>query len=127
MKIAFATDNLTTISAHLGRARHYLVVTVENGQVVSRETREKPSHQQHEHAHDHHGHEDHKHDPGFHHRLVTPITDCQMVVARGMGKPALENVQAAGLQVVLTPLHTIEEALQAYLNGALEHHPQRVH
>jgi predicted Fe-Mo cluster-binding NifX family protein len=34
MKIAAITDDGKTISQHFGRAPYYLVVTVENGQIV---------------------------------------------------------------------------------------------
>ena len=44
MKIAFVTDDERTVSAHFGRALHYVVLTVEGGQVTLRETREKAAH-----------------------------------------------------------------------------------
>ena len=36
MKIAAVTDDGKTISAHFGRARYYVVVTVEDGKVTER-------------------------------------------------------------------------------------------
>ena len=44
MKIAAITDDGNTISQHFGRAAYYLVVTVENGQIIDREFREKLGH-----------------------------------------------------------------------------------
>jgi len=44
MKIAAVSDDGVTLSQHFGRAPLYVVVTVENGQVVDRETREKSGH-----------------------------------------------------------------------------------
>ena len=44
MKIAAITDDGKTISQHFGRAAYYLVATVENGQIVDREMREKLGH-----------------------------------------------------------------------------------
>jgi predicted Fe-Mo cluster-binding NifX family protein len=44
MKIAAITENGTTISQHFGRAPYYLVVTVEDGKVVSKEQRDKAGH-----------------------------------------------------------------------------------
>ena len=41
MKIAAITDDGKTISLHFGRAQQYLVATVENGQIVNRELRDK--------------------------------------------------------------------------------------
>ena len=37
MKIAVVTDDQQTVSRHFGRAPYYLVFTVENGAIVSRE------------------------------------------------------------------------------------------
>ncbi|MGB9739938.1 MAG: dinitrogenase iron-molybdenum cofactor biosynthesis protein [Chloroflexus aggregans] len=125
MKIAFATDDHHTISPHLGRAQWYEVVTIEQGQVVNREVRPKGRHHHHgDEEHDHHHHH-HRHDA--HHWLVEAVSDCQMIVARGMGEPAFQGVQAAGIQAICTPLRTIDEAVQAYVNGTLTHHPERVH
>lgn len=121
MKIAFATDDHQTMSSHLGRAQWYEVVTIEQGQVVSREARPKGRHHHQEgEAHEHHHH-------GSHHWLVEAVPDCQMVVARSMGEPAFQGVQAAGIQAICTPLRTIDDAVQAYINGTLTHHPERVH
>lgn len=44
MKIAAITDDGKTISQHFGRAQYYPVATIENGQIVDRELREKPGH-----------------------------------------------------------------------------------
>lgn len=132
MKLAFATDDKVHISAHLGRAAWYEVVTIENNQVVGRETRPKSPvhHHEHEHEHDH----EHDHEHGHHHgrqhiehHLLEPIPDCQIVVARGMGEPGYQAIRASGREAICTPLHTIDEAIQAYLNHNLVHHPERVH
>ncbi|WP_298817468.1 NifB/NifX family molybdenum-iron cluster-binding protein [Chloroflexus sp.] len=119
MKIAFATDDHQTISPHLGRAQWYEVFTIERGHVVGREARPKARHSYHQ-TQDHHHHDSH-------HWLVEPVRDCELIVARGMGEPAFQAVQAAGITAICTPLRVIDEAVQAYLNGALSHHPERIH
>jgi predicted Fe-Mo cluster-binding NifX family protein len=120
-KIAFATDDLIKISPHLGRAKKYLIYTIQNGKVIAQEERVKP-------VHDHGKQEGHEHHGGqIHNDMVQVIADCQIVVARGMGKPAFESVKKAELHTFLTELSTIEEALQAYLEGRLEHCPERIH
>lgn len=57
MKIAFITDDGRTISLHFGRAAHYLVVKVENGEEISREMRDKLGHQNFSQAGEHHEHD----------------------------------------------------------------------
>jgi predicted Fe-Mo cluster-binding NifX family protein len=42
MKIAFATDDGTTISQNFLQARYYQVVMIENGEEVERDLRVKP-------------------------------------------------------------------------------------
>jgi predicted Fe-Mo cluster-binding NifX family protein len=121
-KIAFATDDLKTISSHFGQAEKYLVCTIENNQVTAQEERAKASHQHgHGESHEHHQNEHH------HSSMAQSISDCQIVVARGMGNPAYESMKSAGLQPILTQFQTIEEAINAYLEGRLEHQDKHVH
>ena len=103
MKIAAITDDGKTISQHFGRASHFMVITLEEGQIIERELREKLSHAQfqaegHEHKHEHqeaagqHGHgpeADHRHS-----RMAEAIIDCEAVLSRGMGTGAYESMKA---------------------------------
>jgi predicted Fe-Mo cluster-binding NifX family protein len=136
MKIAAVTDDGQTISAHFGRAYYYLVITVEDGQATGREMREKAGHHQfhQEHDHDHsHRHEDargHGFGPGAqsrHARMVATISDCDVLLARGMGGGIYQDLQQAGIQPVLTTVAGIDEAVSLYLAGRLEDHPERLH
>ena len=132
MKIAVATEDGTTISQHFGRAPYYAVLTVEDGQVVGREMREKEAHvhgPQAVHVHEHVG--EHAHDgPAAHDRhgrMAAVIADCQALIARGMGTPAQRNLVEAGIRPVLTTVASIDEAASAYIAGALVDHPERLH
>lgn len=132
MKIAFVTDDGTTISAHFGRAAYYLVVTVEDGQASHREQREKLGHSQFVHepheaeaSHGPHGFD--AHSQGRHRRMMETISDCQVLVARGMGAGAHQNLKDMGIQPILTGLHGVDEALAAWLKGELADHPERLH
>ena len=44
MKVAVITDDGRTISQHFGRARFFLVATVEDGKLLTTELREKSGH-----------------------------------------------------------------------------------
>jgi predicted Fe-Mo cluster-binding NifX family protein len=132
MKLAFVTDDETTISAHFGRAAYYLVVSIEGGKVVKREKREKLNHTHF--SNEPHGIEVPGQPHGFdaaaqnrHGRMMKTIVDCQVLVARGMGSGAYENLKSLGIQPVLTELHSIDEAINAYLQGNLADHPERLH
>ncbi len=123
MKIAAVTDDGKTIHSHFGQAPYYEVLTIENNTVVARERRNKPSHQ--------HGamHEHHAEGGGDTHAsgIAKVIADCQVVLARGMGQPAFQALQSAGLEPILTEKQTIDEAVQAYLRGELNHRTDRIH
>ncbi len=123
MKIAAVTSDGVTIHSHFGQAPFYEVVTIEGNKIVARERRNKPSHQHggdHEH---HHGGGGDTHAQG----MAQVISDCQVLVARGMGQPAFMALQSAGIQPILTELQTIDEAVQAYVRGDLTHRDERMH
>ncbi|WP_304226504.1 NifB/NifX family molybdenum-iron cluster-binding protein [Gracilinema caldarium] len=138
MKIAFVTDDGKTISKHFGRARFYEVITVENGQVVGREQREKLGHAHfagtHDHHHEHHDHHGHGGGHGFdttsqerHNRMAQAIVDCQYLVAGGMGAGAYASLQQAGITPIVTDYSHIDEAVQAHIAGNLKNHTEYLH
>ena len=143
MRIAAVSDDGKTISAHFGRATHYVVVQVEDGKILSQEQREKPGHhtfsQQQTDHHDHHdghAHGDHKHNEGHgmgegarsrHVQMVEVIRDCQVVLSRGMGRGAYQHIQQAGVQPIVTDIVEIQDAIQAWINGTLVDHTDRLH
>ncbi len=120
-KIAFPTDDGETISKHLGQARYFQVVTLEDGQVQSSERREKASH-----AHQDHHHEQ---EAGVHpgQQMIEAIQDCQVLIAGGMGQPMYNRAVSAGLTVYLTGEEQITAALNAYQQGNLSSDMRRIH
>ncbi len=145
MKVAFVTDDGKIISEHFGRARYFQVITIEDGQVINREMREKPFHhigdedarqydtgeqaahvehlpQQQEH---HHGM-----GPGAGARrkeMTDVISDCTVVVSRGLGRPMYEGLQAANIRPIVTDMPNIDEALQMFVEGTLTNIQERIH
>ena len=154
IKVAFPTDDGTTIGRHLGQAKTYVVATLEDGAAPRFETRPKQYHGAHHHDHDPkdsspapqpvsmdaiqftpHAQapadrtepENAQHDHGQHSGMFVPLTDCQVLIAGGMGQPAYDHAVGLGLQVILTGAHTIAEALAAYRSGTLQSDMRRVH
>jgi predicted Fe-Mo cluster-binding NifX family protein len=130
MKIAVVTDDHQTISVHFGRAAYYEVFTIEEGKILKRESILKPSHDQF--AHEPHDEPGYAHGQGplagrRHARMLEPISDCQVLVARGMGQGAYNNLLQSGIQPILTEIHEIGQAVQSYLDGQLKDHPERLH
>jgi predicted Fe-Mo cluster-binding NifX family protein len=132
MKIAAITEDGKLIHQHFGRASYYLVVTVEDGQVVDRELRPKLGHANflgQEHSHDTHGSE-HGFDSAAqarHAQMAATIDDCEALLCRGMGRGAYLNVQQRGIRPVVTEIASIDEAVQAYLEGKIVDRVDRLH
>jgi predicted Fe-Mo cluster-binding NifX family protein len=124
MKIAAITDDGNTISQHFGRAPYYLVATVENGAIVSREMRDKLGHA-------HFANEPHEGDQpsqphGFgpaaqnrHVQMAEAIADCQALLCGGMGAGAYQSMVERGIKPVVTEIASIDEAVMAYVEGRI--------
>jgi predicted Fe-Mo cluster-binding NifX family protein len=131
MKIAVITDDGKKISKHFGRASQYLVVSIEEGRVISHELRPKLGHA-------HFSSESHQESPdlphGFspqaqnrHFRMAETIADCQVLIAGGMGNGAYQNMIERNIKPMITDLDDIDNAIQAYLDGTLENRLDRLH
>ena len=132
MKIAAITEDGTTISQHFGRAPLYVVITVEEGRVVSKETRDKTGH----HTFTAHQHpemapeERHGYDAGAqtrHASMAETISDCQVLLAGGMGWGAYESMKSHNIEPLVTDVENIDEAVKLYLAGKLPNLMERLH
>ncbi len=132
MKIAVITDDGVTISKHFGRARSYLVITIEGGKVVGKENRSKLSHDHfqgqshHEDHHDEHHGTDHA-SHGRHLSMAETISDCTTLLCGGMGRGAYESMRQLNVQPLVTDLENIDEAVQAFIDGKLIDHTELLH
>jgi predicted Fe-Mo cluster-binding NifX family protein len=134
MKIAVITEDGQTISQHFGRAPYYLVFTVEDGAIVTKELRDKVGHRQfvqedhdHESEHDPRGHGFGAHSDAKHVRMIESIQDCEAIIVRGMGRGAYLAMEQANIRPFVTDLASAEEAVKAYLGGTLTDHTDRLH
>jgi len=130
MKIATITEDGATISQHFGRALLYVVITVEDGKIVSKETRDKTGH--HTFA-AHHVElapgERHGYDAGAqtrHASMAETIADCQVLFAGGMGWGAYESMKSHDIEPVVTDVGNIDEAVKLYLTGELPNLMERL-
>ena len=133
MKIALITDDGKTISQHFGRANFYAVLTIENGQIIQRETRDKLSHKHFANATHHHSDEPgrgHGFDPASqsrHGQMAEAIADCEALICRGMGAGAYESMKERGIRPIVTDVQSVDEAALAYETGVLVDHVERLH
>jgi predicted Fe-Mo cluster-binding NifX family protein len=131
VKIAAITDDGTTISQHFGRAALYAVLSVEENQIVKRELRDKMGHKQFVHE-DEHLDEQGRHGfgPGSRERhaaMAGGISDCSVLLCRGMGWGAYESMKQVGIETIVTDIADIEEAVKAYLEGTIVDRMDRLH
>jgi predicted Fe-Mo cluster-binding NifX family protein len=132
MKIAAITDDGKTISQHFGRAPYYLVATVEAGQIVDRQLREKLGHshfvnQPHEPEQpgQMHGMDAASHDK--HLQMAEAIGDCEALLCGGMGMGAYQSMQARGIKPVVTEMRDIDQAVIAYVEGKIVDRVDQLH
>ena len=118
LKIAVPTDDGINISQHFGQAIYFKILSLENNQVVTSEIREKAIHTPGTPSAD-----------GMHPGaiMIESISDCQTLIAGGMGSPVYNRAIAAGLKVILTRQSDIDLAVRDFLVGKLENDPQLVH
>jgi len=128
MKIAVVTNDGDYVSQHFGRSRFYKIYTIENDKIIDREMRERGTGHFARQAHSHHDepHYDSEGRHGYgaeaqsrHSAMAAEISDCQVLIAGGMGRGAYDSFKAAGLEVILTDYDSIEEAVTAYMEGKI--------
>jgi predicted Fe-Mo cluster-binding NifX family protein len=132
MKIALITDDGKTISQHFGRAPYYVVLTTDDGKIVNREMRNKMGHNQFggqahsEESHDvGHGMDSVSHDK--HIGMAAAISDCEVLLCGGMGMGAYNSMQQLNIKSVVTDLQDIDQAAQAFIDGKLIDHTEKLH
>jgi predicted Fe-Mo cluster-binding NifX family protein len=132
MKVAVITDDGLVVSQHFGRAGYYLVITIEDGQIVERELRNKLGHA-------HFVNQPHEQDePGqphgtgaeAHHKhlqMSDTIADCEALLCGGMGRGAYQSILSRGIKPEVTDIPSADHAALAYARGEIENLVDRLH
>lgn len=128
MKIAVVTNDGKYVGQHFGRCRYYKIYTLENNKIIESQMRQRgtghfaPQQNAHEEPHS-----DVQGRHGFgteaqsrHSRMVAEISNCDVLIAGGMGAGAYESFKSAGLNVILTDHMDIEETISSYAKGELK-------
>jgi len=131
VRIAVVSDDEATVSGHFGRAAYYVVMTVEDGRIVARETRAKAGHQTfgacdcHDMAEGLHGQG--QHSEAKHQIMAGTIVDCDALISGGMGWGAYESLKRRGIEPVITDVRDVAEAALGYAGGTLPNLTDRLH
>jgi len=123
MKAAVVSDDLQTVSAHFGMAHHYLVYDIEGGVVKGREVRDKVGHGQGMHHHEQDGAAESR----LHSNMLANVSDCQAIIAAGMGTPMYTSIVSAGMKAYITRIRNADDAVKALAEGTLDNHPELLH
>jgi predicted Fe-Mo cluster-binding NifX family protein len=135
LKIATVSENGTTISRHFGGAPMYVVLTVENGKVINKEKRLRSaagtcSCHGDTQSDCHDGQADHGSDAASlakHSNMADAISDCQVIIAGGMGYGAYASLKSRDLEPIITDKESIDEAIRLFLTGKLENLMENLH
>jgi predicted Fe-Mo cluster-binding NifX family protein len=135
MKIAIVSDDKQTISRHFGRAENYIVISLEQENIIERKTLPKlgvchtsAGHQgKHSHRSDSRGRGFGHQSDGRHAQMFENIKDCDILVARGMGRGAYLGLQQLGIKPIVTDIPDIETAIQAIIDDTIIDHPEKLH
>lgn len=85
----------------------------------------------HEHNHEQHQHQ-HQHgldmDSGNKHRLMLEsISDCQYLLAGGMGWGIYQHLENANISPIVTDFSDIEQAVKAVIDKSIVNHSEKLH
>jgi predicted Fe-Mo cluster-binding NifX family protein len=134
MKIAVISDDGVSVSQHFGRAAYYYVFSIENGNIATREQRPKLGHShfsgQTDQANQNQPHSHHGDDPAAqsrHIQMAETISDCEALIAGGMGRGAYNSLLGVKIKPIITDIESIEEAVQAFIQGTIIDHPENLH
>jgi len=127
MKLAVVTVDQQTVGQHFGRSPYYVIFTIENGEITAQEIRERRTghfaqNQSHSHDHNHDHSQGHGTGPEHdakHDEMAREIGDCQVLIAGGMGRGAYDRFFSNGINVIMTDVREIKQAVELYIKGDL--------
>jgi predicted Fe-Mo cluster-binding NifX family protein len=121
MKIAIPSTDGKMIFPHFGRTTAFAIITVENNRITKKDIIEN-SFTGHARSHGQHEGEHHAHSHGS---ILDALNDCRVVISGGMGRRLMDDLQSAGKEVFITTEREVDRAVMRYVDGDLEHDPER--
>ena len=100
-----------------------MVVTVEDGEIVSRDVRRRPGSLTAAAL----GPAGQAMDAGRGRRSAELVSDCEALIAGGMGRGAYENLKRVGVEPVLTDARRVDDAVLRYCRDDLPNLTERLH
>ena len=118
MRVAVASDDGVSIAGHFGRCACFVIFdAAENG---ATEIERRPNSNNHHHEQGDCGHHDHENSGHSHQSFLNALHDCQVVICRGMGRRAVIDLSAKGIQpAIVAEDISAHEAAELYARGQL--------
>jgi predicted Fe-Mo cluster-binding NifX family protein len=119
MRIAVASDDGTQIAEHTGRCRGFVIFEI-TGQDAAQVEFRKNEFTAHAHGECHGEHAQpgvdmhHSHAP-----LVEALSDCQVLITRGLGPRLVADLATQGIAVHVCNVAAVDEAARLYARGQL--------
>ena len=126
MKIAVASDDGINLTGHVGRCDMFLVFDTKDKEILNVEKRENSftmhkqgGHQEHNHEHNHGNHS------GGHHGILGGLNDCQYLLCSSAGPGLITDLNAHGIETILTDNMDAKTAVERFLSGDLVNNPDK--
>lgn len=106
MLIAVTSQDSRHITGHTGRCRKFLIYTIDNGQILSKDLLELPQ------------------ELSFHYSSPEdphPLDDISVLINGGMGQGLARRLADKGIMSVITTRKEPDGAVRDFLNGRLRH------
>jgi predicted Fe-Mo cluster-binding NifX family protein len=121
MKIGIASNDHRSIAQHFGRTKGFVIAELIDGTIKSKDYRENVfTHHLQQGEHQHEGGHGHSHEG-----ILAALKDCDVVIARGMGRRIYEDLRGANIESLITDIPTVDDALSAYVSGTLIDNPEK--
>lgn len=139
LKIAIVTKNGESIVGTFGSSKYFKVYEIENNKIVNEDLREVYVDKADEEVPSLIS----KNNSGGgmgkfsltvvdaskdkHMKIAKSISDCQVVIARGMCANAWDSVEQFNMEPIITTNSNFEQTVHEYLNNTLENHKDKIH
>jgi predicted DNA-binding protein (UPF0251 family)/predicted Fe-Mo cluster-binding NifX family protein len=121
-KVAIATDNFTTIAGHAGRCAGFIIIELENGNIINK-TNVQNTFGNHPHNGpkdgEHHHHGNHQHEHHSHQGFVDAFKGCSALICQSAGRRLIQDLHKNGIEVIITLEREPERAAILYSRGEL--------
>ncbi len=124
MRIAVASDDNINVTGHVGKCKGFLIIDVENGEILKKEIR-KNSFTDHvlgieDNSHHGGGHGSGHGNNDGHKRLAEGLKDCKYLISHGMGWKLVEDIKSFGIEPLVTSEINAEQAAILLEEGRLK-------